>query len=106
MDLTCHLAAVILSLPDTIEFLSDVFLLKRLKFLISNLPVLGVADFRCDLALLLASKTLQVLLLAELIGQKLPLHLILLLLKLIGSLNLDCLYGCPFVLVALLGLRI
>lgn len=55
MDLSRHFAAVILSLPDTIEFLSDVFLLKRLELLISNLPVLGVADFRCNLALLLAS---------------------------------------------------
>ena len=55
MDLSRHFAAVILSLSDTIEFLSDVFLLKRLELVISDLPVLGVADFRCNLALLLAS---------------------------------------------------
>ena len=81
-------------------------MLKRFEFFISNLPVLGVADFRCNLALLLAGYTLQVLLLAVFVGQKLPLHLILLLLNFIGSLNLDCLNGGPFVLVALLGLWI
>ena len=54
MDLIRHIAAIIFSLFDTIELLSDVFLLKRLKLIISNLPVLGVANFRCNLALLLA----------------------------------------------------
>lgn len=106
MNLISHFAAVVFSLFNTVEFLSDVFLLKRLELFISNLPVLGVANFRCNLALLLASYTLQVLLLAELVSHKLPLHRILLFLNLIGSLNLDCLYSGPFILVALLGLWI